>query len=593
MPHQTSDARLKGPDIPQQPRPQMGQRTGTAVIPVTVDRILQYHSDMPSQQSRSPAPSRPGHNRTPSGRHPLDPKLSGRLVPTNVPARTSKVTEKLVLLPEADTVDEEKAAFDADGEGDAAPPTDDQLTLRRVKTLGKSEAERLPKSQRAEKLARVTAYCTASAFKLKNTAEFLKSQHNARTKMYDDCLYVVYHLPLLGGNDGYRVRSSPALKSPGGKHIVDEEIERNELHEYREGYFGEETDDYRLRTHESGSPSPSHEYSRHYSNDSQMMAPNSPHRSLSPQRTSIAPDAMSFGEMYIFGYGVVVFWNFTERQEKDILADMTFSVHETGIALVTKPQAADSFETEEFHFEYNPGITRPRIFNDMITLRSGDHMIKLAMSHAIAQSTKLSFFEERMQDTMQEAVDVPRRLALTGRLGMKREEVVKILGRLFGSRVDVNLSSNILDVPDFFWDSEPTLHPLYSAVREYLEIKPRIQVLNERCRVFLDLAEILSDSIADKKMTSITWIIIVLIVISIGVTCSEVLLRFSLLRKEGGSNNHTGTGGHGEFGASSVVKAPVTGLLAARWLVPSTPLLSIARTSMTAAWAIWIAKRWG
>ena len=63
-------------------------------------------------------------------------------------------------------------------------------------------------------------------------------------------------------------------------------------------------------------------------------------------------------------------------------------------------------------------------------------------------------------------------------------------------------ASNMLDVPNFFWDSEPTLHPLYFGVREYLEIKPRIQVLNERCRVFLDLAEILSDSIADSKMSS-------------------------------------------------------------------------------------------
>jgi uncharacterized Rmd1/YagE family protein len=53
-----------------------------------------------------------------------------------------------------------------------------------------------------------------------------------------------------------------------------------------------------------------------------------------------------------------------------------------------------------------------------------------------------------------------------------------------------------------FWENEPTLYPLYSAVREYLEIKPRIQVLNERCRVFLDLAEILSDAINDRKMTS-------------------------------------------------------------------------------------------
>ncbi len=64
------------------------------------------------------------------------------------------------------------------------------------------------------------------------------------------------------------------------------------------------------------------------------------------------------------------------------------------------------------------------------------------------------------------------------------------------------LASNMLDIPNFFWDSEPTLHPLYFAIREYLEIKPRIQVLNERCRVFLDLAEILSDSIADNKMSS-------------------------------------------------------------------------------------------
>lgn len=60
-------------------------------------------------------------------------------------------------------------------------------------------------------------------------------------------------------------------------------------------------------------------------------------------------------------------------------------------------------------------------------------------------------------------------------------------------------ASNMLDVPNFFWESEPSLYPLYIAVREYLEIKPRIQVLNERCRVFLDLAEILSDSIADNQ----------------------------------------------------------------------------------------------
>ena len=93
------------------------------------------------------------------------------------------------------------------------------------------------------------------------------------------------------------------------------------------------------------------------------------------------------------------------------------------------------------------------------------------------------------------------------------------------------LASNILDAPDFFWDAEPTLHPLYVAIRDYLEIDPRIKVLNERCRVFLDLSEILSDSIADSKMSLITWIVIVLIVVSIVVTSAEIVLRTALIRK--------------------------------------------------------------
>jgi hypothetical protein len=125
----------------------------------------------------------------------------------------------------------------------------------------------------------------------------------------------------------------------------------------------------------------------------------------------------------------------------------------------------------------------------------------------------------------------------------------------------------MLDTPNFFWDSEPTLHPLYTAVREYLEIKPRIQVLNERCQVFLDLGEILSDSISDKKMTRITWIIIVLIVLSICVTCLEVLLRFAILTKgKAQMGQAVGTAGVGLKGLAPPAYAGPS-LLAARSLV--------------------------
>ena len=388
-------------------------------------------------QQRRPI-ARPPALRTGSGR-PADPILAGRMVPPRIPARTTKVSEKLVLLPEtsekeADT--EEKADFDEDNED--FPIKDNEEFLRKTGgRKGKSYAERLPKDRRAEKLARVTAYCTAQAYKLRGTAAFLKDKHGARTKLYDDCLYTVYHLPLRPGITGYRVRSSPVLKLPGGKAVLDEEIERSELRDYGEGFFEEDGGErYGVRGIEpTGSPNESPS-DPHYQNHKEQ-SPDEARRPTSP--LEVAPDAFTFAEMFVFSYGVVVFWNFTERQEKDILADLTFSESETGITLVTRPQREEDFETEEFHFEYSPETRRPRVFNDMITLRSGDHMIKLTMSHAIAQSTKLCFFEQRMADQMTEAQHVPRRLALTGQLGMKREEVFKILGALFKSRVDVNL----------------------------------------------------------------------------------------------------------------------------------------------------------
>lgn len=592
-------------------RPSASQRHGTRLI--SVDHVLQYASDIPSAQPRGGDQNRPRvHTRTPSGKHPLEPKLRGVGVPLtgvgpqHMPARTSKTSEKLVLLPETTEEEdgqEKEAGFGEEDEDETRPPSDEALRARR-QGGGKSDAERLPKSQRTAEaqLARVTAYCTAQAYRLKGAAQFVRERHGAKTKLYDDCLYCVYQLPLLGGSEGFRIRSSPVVRNPGGRSVLEEQIEANERRVHQAGWH-EESAEYAVPLNEGNAyatPPEDESEARERGQPHSLSLPNHPdtgharrwsdgnrkdHQdhgrresddSLiypSPQ-PAISPDAYTVAELFIFSYGVAVFWNFTPNQEKDVLADLTFSSNSAfhnqqalqtnkyshpmpkntefgaaGLPLMSRPLDEDDFETEEFHFQYDAAATKPRIYNDMITLRTSDHMVKLAMAHAIAQSTKLSYFEERMQRTMTEAQYVPRRLALEGRLGMSRREVVRLVGRLFEGRVDVNLckskpisfsanphvdalclpASNMLDTPNFFWDSEPTLHPLYQAVREYLEIKPRIQVLNERCRVFLDLAEILSDSIADVKMTRITWIIIILIVLSILVTCTEVFLRFGIL----------------------------------------------------------------
>ena len=229
------------------------------------------------------------------------------------------------------------------------------------------------------------------------------------------------------------------------------------------------------------------------------------------------------GEMFIFSYGIVVFWNFSEIHEKNILADLAFAT-DLPDTLLINPIDEQDIETEEFHFEYDSLIHRPRIYNDMITLRSGDHLIKLTMSHAIAQLTKLCLFESRIVHILQLISKLPRKLALTGRLGLKRSQLLKKSGKLFKLRVDVNLSSSILDTPQFFWSSEPALHPLYSGVREYLEIEQRVQVINDRCKVFLEFLDIISDSMNESNTTRITWMILLIILLSLSVSVLEFVL---------------------------------------------------------------------
>ncbi|KAH6977086.1 hypothetical protein BKA56DRAFT_632953 [Ilyonectria sp. MPI-CAGE-AT-0026] len=551
---------------------------------MTVDNVLQYNTQIPSGQPRGPpvpipraqsaAASTPGSRRVSTGGLPNTQSRTGK----PMPSRTTKISEKLVLLPETEQNDDD---VDDEIESEAVlarrlqdqenrPLKDEELDVlkKRGGIRGKSYAERLPKMQRTEKVSRLTAYCTAQAYKVKATAEFLRKKHEAKTKLYDDCLYVIYALPLLNGNDGYRVRSRPILKTPGtGKTVLDLEIERSEQRDHHGGYF---EDDAYMSSSPNRVPSAPSRFSDPPATPEDHDNPFRHDDDVS-QMNRLAPDTKNFAEMFVYSYGVVVFWNFTEHQERDILADLTFAdadaTAEGGLSLLTRPLDQDDYETEEFHFEYSADIKRPRVFNDMITLLPrSDHMIKLTISHAIAQSTRLCFFEERMSETMLDAQHVPKTLALTGELNMTRTEIVRMLGRLFKSRVDINLSSNILDVPNFFWDAEPTLHPLYAAIREYLEIDPRIKVLNERCRVFLDLAEILSDSVASAKMSAITWIIIVLIVVSIMVTVAEVAIRFGMLSKAKAS-------------PALLVSAPVIGVAASHAVpLPTSDLEMLART---------------
>lgn len=72
---------------------------------------------------------------------------------------------------------------------------------------------------------------------------------------------------------------------------------------------------------------------------------------------------------------------------------------------------------------------------------------KLSLSHALAQSVKISLFEELISSTIEQTKDIPRSLSETGKIGLPRSEIMKQIGNLFILRININLVGSILDSP--------------------------------------------------------------------------------------------------------------------------------------------------
>ena len=72
----------------------------------------------------------------------------------------------------------------------------------------------------------------------------------------------------------------------------------------------------------------------------------------------------------------------------------------------------------------------------------------------------------------------------------------------------------MIDTPEIFW-SEPALEPLYVAIRGYLEISQRVDLLNKRVGVISDLLDMLKEHLNSSHGEQLEWIVIILIAFEI------------------------------------------------------------------------------
>lgn len=97
-------------------------------------------------------------------------------------------------------------------------------------------------------------------------------------------------------------------------------------------------------------------------------------------------------EVFLFEYGVTVIWGMTESEEKRFLNEITkFEVESLRMKTLkcVLIVAVESREDESFNYFVTTAYP-PRVYNDVFIIRDAqNYMIKLSISHAIAQSVKV------------------------------------------------------------------------------------------------------------------------------------------------------------------------------------------------------------
>ncbi|KAI9702442.1 MAG: hypothetical protein M1836_000922 [Candelina mexicana] len=416
------------------------------------------------------------------------------------PQRTTKNAQKLKLLPNPDPGD--------DGP-DEESGRDVYSQFTRIKDpTARRDAARLGKADR-DKLPRVTAYCTASAYRLDGLMKYLKGRGKMRgaiPKLFDECIYTPYNYRSSSRDHEYDDRAVNDLSKPPmtERRYSDSAVEVNDIqHSRREDLIDLHTDGGDISLSNGEDSIPNH-------------TPYEMHQPIRPR-----PDTLDFDtqvhtpEVFLFNYGTVVIWGMSLQQEKKFLKEIA--------KFESEKLAQDDVQTENFNFYYTREY-QARIYNDFISLREKkNYMTKLAISHALAQSVKTSLFEDLVDNTIDTTKDIPEQIALTGKINLTRREINMQIGELFILRINIHLQGSVLDSPELMW-AEPQLEPVYQAVRSYLEMNQRVGLLTERLNVLADLLAVLKDQLAHTHGEYLEWIVIVLIAAEILVAAVNIVV---------------------------------------------------------------------
>ncbi|XP_068841310.1 required for meiotic nuclear division protein 1 homolog [Capricornis sumatraensis] len=217
------------------------------------------------------------------------------------------------------------------------------------------------------------------------------------------------------------------------------------------------------------------------------------------------------GTIFFFREGAAVFWNVKDQTMKQVMQVLEkHEIQPYEIALV-------HWENEELNYTKTEG--QSKLHRGEIRLNSeldlDDAILeKFAFSNALCLSVKLAIWEASLDKFVESIQSIPEALKAGKKVKLSHEEVMQKMGELFALRHRINLSSDFLIAPDFYWDRE-NLEELYDKTCRFLSIARRVKVMNEKLQHCMELTDLMRNHLTEKRTLRLEWMIVILITIEV------------------------------------------------------------------------------
>lgn len=211
-------------------------------------------------------------------------------------------------------------------------------------------------------------------------------------------------------------------------------------------------------------------------------------------------------KIFLFHFGCAIIWGGTEEDELSILNKLK----------IVEKKPLKEMHSEFTNYDYNDDEDRTFINEErnIIYLGNKSEIVKLSVSHALAQSVKLYELEESVIELLEKTEPIQKELAAKGSVTLSKSEISKQLGTLFNARYSINRHSDILDTPEFFW-RRPSFEPIYLTTVEFQDILVRQEILNNHLNLIHEMYSMLASDLNHKHSTRLEVIIVLLIAIEV------------------------------------------------------------------------------